>query len=445
MRLNVMCGAVIIVAFSGCLLNTPGLFGPEADADADVDGDGDGDGDGDMDTDVDVDADVDGDVDADADGISCTDAAHCDDHNECTVDRCSSGTCVNESVRCDDRIDCTVDTCDPSSGCVFTPDDGSCPGSSDICDPEYGCAHVLWVDAACSEPCSTECLEGDPCREISDALELTVPPTDTTLNVVILAPGTYTQEFEFVDGSDEEILIVGGPGVEFHSTTADRFLKLGGTTRVTISQMRVRAEKRAFELLKSAELILDRVVMEGHSENGIKAKDDATASLSRCVVQRNAKSGIKAENDVRLYLTNTLLIGNGGASDAEAGAIFLVDDTVHLEAVNCTMADNDGVDMAGAIRGSSADDLLVNDILWPNEGTGNQCPGCALTSCWTSDPSFVQIFRTVVDDYMLEPSSLARDAGTMTSGSTVTPVPDIDFWGDRRDDGAIDIGADEVR
>ena len=64
----------------------------------------------------------------------------CNDNNICTgVETCISEIChPGMSLNCHDDIDCTTDACDPSSGCLYVPDDSACE-EGEICDPALGC------------------------------------------------------------------------------------------------------------------------------------------------------------------------------------------------------------------------------------------------------------------------------------------------------------------
>ncbi len=50
----------------------------------------------------------------------------CDDGSACTdADVCTNGTCTGTAITCSDGNPCTSDTCNPSSGCVYTPIQGT--------------------------------------------------------------------------------------------------------------------------------------------------------------------------------------------------------------------------------------------------------------------------------------------------------------------------------
>jgi fibro-slime domain-containing protein len=60
----------------------------------------------------------------------CETNADCDDGSACTTDVCAAGKCMHADVTCFDQDPCTDDSCNPTSGCVFTPND-QC-----VCNPE---------------------------------------------------------------------------------------------------------------------------------------------------------------------------------------------------------------------------------------------------------------------------------------------------------------------
>jgi len=59
----------------------------------------------------------------------CQTDEDCDDQSACTTDTCANGECVHADVTCFDQDQCTDDSCNPTSGCVFTPNQ-QC-----VCDP----------------------------------------------------------------------------------------------------------------------------------------------------------------------------------------------------------------------------------------------------------------------------------------------------------------------
>lgn len=77
------------------------------------------------------------------DGLPCDDGDACTTGETCQSLSCTGGT----PLVCTDGVACTTDGCDPSSGCTFEPDHGSC-GACNACDDTLGCV------AAPRTPCT---------------------------------------------------------------------------------------------------------------------------------------------------------------------------------------------------------------------------------------------------------------------------------------------------
>jgi len=155
------------------------------------------------------------------------DGADCSDGKACTaVAACKSGVCsATKTKPCDDANGCTKDVCDPTTGCVFTANNGAacddgdaCTKSSvcknkgcisaaascddgngctkDVCDPKTGCVHTKLSGTApcddgdtCSvlDACSGGTCEGKP-RLWTRALGTT--GDDTATDIVALDDGS---------------------------------------------------------------------------------------------------------------------------------------------------------------------------------------------------------------------------------------------------------------
>ena len=95
----------------------------------------------------------------------------CDDGSVCsTTSICAGGTCEGKTfIDCNDGIACTADSCDPSSGCVYTPDDSACDTNqlcvTDVCLVGVGCGQ--FDTAPC---CGNGILEpGEECDDSNDS------------------------------------------------------------------------------------------------------------------------------------------------------------------------------------------------------------------------------------------------------------------------------------
>ncbi len=83
----------------------------------------------------------------------------CDDDNACTSDACVDGQCVYTPITCNDDNSCTDDSCDPSTGCVFTPD------NTNACTDDNACTSDVCVDGACVSTPNAPCDDGVFCTD----------------------------------------------------------------------------------------------------------------------------------------------------------------------------------------------------------------------------------------------------------------------------------------
>lgn len=93
------------------------------------------------------------------------------DGDECTDDICNSaGVCTHAAKTCDDHNECTENKCIPSSGCSFQPlsPSASCASdgdacTSDFCDGHGACTH-LGINCDDSNECTTDsCIPTSGC------------------------------------------------------------------------------------------------------------------------------------------------------------------------------------------------------------------------------------------------------------------------------------------
>ena len=418
----------------------------DADADGDIDADADGDVDADADGDVDADADADGDIDADADGDIDADAdgdvdgdVDADADADTDEDSEGPGECTVASD-CDDGVACTIDDC-VFGVCEQVPDDGLCsPGES--CDFEEGCAHVIWVDWTCA--LTATCGDGaetTPYETIDDALGDTL--SDVTVNVIRVAFGFYDEPRYDYNQDDKPLIIVGGSLVVW-SSEDDQALIVSNSANVMLKNLSITAKHSAVECRDRSTCTLEAVTLYDCGEYGLYARNEASAIIERSMITRSGRGGVRVNNSARATLVNSFIVGNGG-SGAGAGGINIERATATLEAVNCTIADNDGDGEPGAISAPAAATMtLVNLVLWNNGlPARDQCPTCLFgedSLDGTVDPLFEEMEpRSEPEHYKLRPISPARDNGT--DGPL---VPVVDYWYELRDDLAVDSGAHEL-
>ena len=380
-------------------------------------------------------------------GDECRGPGDCDDGIDCTAARCASGRCVFEpdDSACDDGIDCTRDLCDPLEGCLHLPDPSACGLPDETCEVEVGCAFVIWVDGACAE--AETCGDGSeamPYERITQALGATADADVAAVSLVRVAPGRYEEGGYEYDEEGKPVVIVGGPGTEWVSSS-NTALKVSGLATVELRGIRMTGSHRAIECVDSARCVLERMELVGSTREGLKATGSAFASLDRCLVQDNGQVGLLAEGRAALRLVNCLVVGNGfGAGDA--GGLYLKDSGASLVAISSTIADNPQPHAAGAIRAALGAAMTLRGLLlWNNgESSGGECPSCPLgpDSLGGTDPWFVvSEDRSAATDYKIRPGSPAQDLVPVTRGVT----PELDYFGEPRlgADGFIDAGADE--
>jgi hypothetical protein len=115
--------------------------------------------------------------DAGPEAVACSSVLECDDDLDCTLDECSSTshTCTHQAMNeaCDNLEPCDgLESCDPARGCVDGPPpdcDDHLDCTSDRCDPTAGgCVSVPLDEDADSFPSAacggTDCDDGDPDR-----------------------------------------------------------------------------------------------------------------------------------------------------------------------------------------------------------------------------------------------------------------------------------------
>jgi hypothetical protein len=114
----------------------------------------------------------------------------CSDGNACTgSDVCSGGSCVSGSpVSCNDSNVCTDDSCVAATGCVYTPNTGTC-SDGDVCNGSESCSA-----GTCLPGPVTPVDDGNPCTvdscTIAEGITHTPLPAGTPCADADLCDGT---------------------------------------------------------------------------------------------------------------------------------------------------------------------------------------------------------------------------------------------------------------
>lgn len=115
----------------------------------------------------------------------CTVDFDCNDHNECTAERCLNGVCLSSRINCNVLDSCLIDVCYPVEGCGTLPVNGciapSCandakcddddPCSVDVCDLIAG--KCVYTAQPCDDldPCTIDsCTPGVGCKHLPNGI-----------------------------------------------------------------------------------------------------------------------------------------------------------------------------------------------------------------------------------------------------------------------------------
>jgi hypothetical protein len=241
---------------------------------------------------------------------------------------------------------------------------------------------------------------------------------------------------------DGTVFFIGlADGVEWTSDNNEA-LTVEGRTHVLIRNVGMSStDGSALECRHYSECVLEEVTLHDSRRQGIRARDQSETTMERSIVVGNEEGGIRIESSATVRLTNVLVVRNG-VDGRGFGGIYLTNGDATLEAINCTIADNDAEGRSAGVHVDGDPMMtLVNLILWSNTGDEPECDRCLLgTDSLEINPEFVisEGARLVAEDYMIQATSLAVDNGIVTADT-----PNVDYWGDARDALTPDSGADE--
>ena len=250
---------------------------------------------------------------------------------------------------------------------------------------------------------------------------------------MLLAPGTYDR----VD-IERSVRIYGSPGTIIERGSVCSAIKVKGAPNISVEI--VGLEARGQVLVEEGSTLTLRQLVIGPSPCvGVMAKKNVHLVIDRCFVSSHTLGGAELEDVADYVITNSYFVKSGHQD---------MHGTVYLEALgtpavfaNNTVADNDA-----GVTCSGGGALLLNTIVWGNQGTAvssnctashSDIEGGVVSgpSNISVDPAFVGS-GTQAAAYRLGPGSPCIDAGAQ-SGDT----PALDYDGEQRT--APDIGADE--
>jgi len=165
------------------------------------------------------------------------------------------------------------------------------------------------------------------------------------------------------------------------------------------------------------------------------------------IINGNSNSGAGIYNFASYpVIANCIISGNTAVSNG--GGIYNFNSDPQI--VNCTITQNTATGSGGAVYNEASNPVITNCILWNNvpdeiDDVSDSAPDVSFSNIQeeypgsgnlNEDPVFASNFE---NDFHLRPGSPCIDAGDNTVSAVVTS----DFDSENRDDGSIDIGADE--
>ena len=344
--------------------------------------------------------------------VECTEASQC----PVTKPFCNANACVS----CTSHADCASNACLP---------DGSC-GTDD---------NTAYVDAV-SGTSNTVCSKAMPCNTIS-AGEATLKPN-------LRLKGQFAEDIAI---TDRDATILGDPGTSVTKPAGSPQLATvlfdgAATNKFYISGLVIKGGSFGFGISSAGSLTLDRVQI---SQVVGSAMIVQSVQMSNSVIANNG-SGI--ESDVDCKITNSIIVGNGSATDDNSWGGLVVKGTCTIEYT--TIADNraTGVLFQSGITCPNGGIEIGGDNIVSNNKISAACGldytlfdagTLAVKHNKAGNPEFRNTVFTdppAVDFYRIGPTSAAIDGGDPQSSA----VPDID--GVVRPQGnGFDMGASEFK
>ena len=267
-------------------------------------------------------------------------------------------------------------------------------------------------------------------------------------NIIQVEPGDYEESGGFTYNKASRPVSIRSLGKSTWSSKSNSTLKIEEHATVGIQNFTITGLHRAIEC-DDANLSLRQVALVDCEREGLKAKGDSRIWMAQTLIRGNGKVGVLLDEDTHLFVVNGFIVGNGGRDDAVGGGFLLESDDIQLEMINCTIADNLPTKLPGGVIAPVGTKLTtLNLILWRNTVASVDAARVECQECSLGEDSYHSGFempfvkgdgrRVEVEDYQLGLGSAAIDKGLDHEYT-----PSHDYWGDPRDDGHIDSGADE--
>ncbi|HEY5933808.1 MAG TPA: right-handed parallel beta-helix repeat-containing protein [Kofleriaceae bacterium] len=357
----------------------------------------------------------------------------CDDQNPCTTGVCQNNVCVEcteaDASECvDDKPVCNTATnrCEPCS------QHNEC--DSRACLPTGACgtdSNVAYVSSTGAT--NGMCSFAMPCPTVLEGLARGRDYVKISGNII-----------EAVDLNNRNVTFLAEPNARLQPTTGADALTIRGSSMVTVYDLTISGGSsggHGVVASNTSKTALHRVTVDGNQGGGVFVTG-ASLTISSSTISRNLGGGISATGvGVQYDITNSFIYKNGESTTTVFGGVTLGVPSGTPRFEFNTIVDNSaiggkpaGLDCNGTAL-QAANNIIARNT--PIQHATGQC----------------QILTSIVQDTVtglnFKNSELAPLNYELNAGSTAIDKPTtaseiaIDFEGDPRPAGAVDIGADE--
>jgi hypothetical protein len=361
----------------------------------------------------------------------------CDAQNPCTVGVCENNICVECTAADDSECMDATPVCNvTTNACVACSLHSEC--DSEACLPSGACGTdttVAYVaaDGAPNGVCTFEM----PCNTVSDGL--------ARGRDFVKIVGTIT---ESVVINNRDVTILAEPGAILQPMTGMNALTIDGTSDVIVYDLTITGGSSGGRGVvgssNMATTTLHRVTVDSNAGGGI-SMTAGSLTVSSSTISQNSNGGISTDNGVQFDITNSFIFKNGNTTSTNFGGVKLgVPGPVARFEFN-TVADNRAIGgFAAGLQCSgmtlnTANNIIAGNVAGttPNQHTTGQCG--ILTSRVQDNLDGLNF-----EEPDTAPLSFKLMAGSNAIDQAITPSDImVDFEGDPRPAGAVDLGADE--
>ncbi|MFH0901865.1 MAG: right-handed parallel beta-helix repeat-containing protein [Pseudomonadota bacterium] len=403
----------------------------------------------------------------------------CSRHEECESRLCDlkSRQCVDcQEGACAERSDGLL-VCDEDSGeCVQCVESADCLSSEPICDGSRQCRPCV-TDDECQV--RTQTAEVGRCdRAVGRCLE-SIEVAFVSASAACPGSGTseepYCQIQQAIDDSDRAWIIVRDGS--YQPFAVDRSIMSIVAAPGAVPE--VQSSETSTDVVRiggnGADVLLDGLSVSGASPSsaGVACVESARCHLVRMRVTYNAL-GVYADNARQLVVERSVVASNnGGGILTEASTFEIVNSLIYKNGsggsaiggvelgLGYSTSEAPGVFKYNTVFANRAESrapggivcrtavTLSSSILWNNDGLEATRGTCAIENSIVEEPTLDGLNgNRSVDPQFEDASSITPDLHIKeTSPCRDTGVADLapveDFFGQARDDGHPDIGADE--